>query len=353
MTSGVSCRLKQGIGLNDLLRATFPPGSVTGAPKINTMRIISAIESSPRKVYTGAIGFVEPNGDLTLSVAIRTVNGTLSGQCEMGVGSGIVSDSVPEMEFEETMLKAGFLLNRSHIGMELIETMLLCEGGSIPRLEDHLSRMEKSAAVLLYPFNREKAFAAIEGYTKSGIPGPAVVRLLLTVTGDFIVELIPYNNLPEGQKVVTVSSMRTDPGNPLLGHKTTARSLYDTELARVRRKRYLEVLFINTDGHLTEGAFTNIFIHCDSGWRTPDISCGLLPGIWRGKFIDETGAVQCKLTINDLRNANSIFIGNSVRGTIEIDEVVDPYGLPIFTRTQPIHDGTHRIFSASTSADIV
>lgn len=326
MTSGVRCRIRNGAGIKDILQATFPPGSVTGAPKINTIRIISSVEDSLRNVYTGAIGFFEPNGDLTLSVAIRTIVGTAPGHCEMGVGSGIVADSEPEKEYEETVLKTRFLLNGACGTLDLVETMLLSENGSVPLLEDHLERMARSAAELDYPFVLDKALTAVRDHIPRKLKGPAVIRLLLTVIGDHIAELLPCTSFPEGPKVATVSSLRTDPGDPLLRHKTTGRRLYDTELARVRKEGHFEVLFVNTDGYLTEGAFTNLFISSNTGWKTPDPDCGLLPGIWRRSYLRSTKGMEAKLTLEAFAQADRVVIGNSVRGTMEIDEVLDEKG---------------------------
>jgi para-aminobenzoate synthetase / 4-amino-4-deoxychorismate lyase len=109
LVSKVGGRLRPGVGNEDLLRAAFPPGSVTGAPKIQAMRVISELEDTGREVYTGGIGFASPVAGLELSVAIRTFE-QRNGRLWLGAGGGIVADSDPEHEFEEALLKAAPLV---------------------------------------------------------------------------------------------------------------------------------------------------------------------------------------------------------------------------------------------------
>jgi para-aminobenzoate synthetase/4-amino-4-deoxychorismate lyase len=332
MTSGVRCTVGDEVSLTELLKATFPPGSITGAPKINTMRIISELEPSPRNLYTGAIGMIAPDGDTALSVAIRSITCTSSGRCEMGVGSGIVADSVPEDEFVETALKADFLNLSPSDRIDLFETILLQDNGTLLWFDEHLDRMEKSAAHLGYPFTRAKAVAAVNKHIGSGSQEPAILRLILARTGDIYLELLPLVDISKGPTKALLSRYQTNPDNDLLRHKTTVRDQYDLELKDARKLGYVEALFTNTQGHLTEGAFTNLFICVNSVWSTPDLKCGLLPGLWRQKFIASSGAIETEVRLTDLGAAERIVMGNSVRGTIEIDEVVDADGLRVFVR---------------------
>ena len=113
LTSTVEALVPPAVGLVDLFKALFPCGSVTGAPKIRAMQILAELEPEPRGLYTGAIGFVEPGGDCTFSVAIRTiVLRRASGVATLGVGAGIVSGSSPEEEYRECLLKAEFASRR-------------------------------------------------------------------------------------------------------------------------------------------------------------------------------------------------------------------------------------------------
>ena len=109
LVSKVRGRLRPGVSNQEVLRATFPPGSVTGAPKVQAMRVISELEQIGREVYTGAIGFSSPVAGLELNVAIRTFE-QRNGRLWLGAGGGIVADSDPEHEFEEALIKAGPLV---------------------------------------------------------------------------------------------------------------------------------------------------------------------------------------------------------------------------------------------------
>ena len=109
LVSTISGRLRQGIGAVELLRATFPGGSITGAPKIRSMEIINELENVPREVYTGSIGFIDVSGNFQFNIAIRTIV-IREGRIYFSVGGGIVADSVPESEYAETITKASNLM---------------------------------------------------------------------------------------------------------------------------------------------------------------------------------------------------------------------------------------------------
>lgn len=109
MTSGVEARLRPGIQLPDLLRALFPCGSITGAPKIRAMEVIRELEARPRGVYCGSVGMLHPNGEARFNVAIRTLTLSPSGQATFNVGSGLVFDSEARSEYDECLLKSAFL----------------------------------------------------------------------------------------------------------------------------------------------------------------------------------------------------------------------------------------------------
>jgi para-aminobenzoate synthetase / 4-amino-4-deoxychorismate lyase len=160
MTSGITAELRADMGLNDMLKALFPCGSVTGAPKVRAMEIIRELEAYPRGVYTGAIGHIAPNGDNQFNVAIRTLFIDAGGAGEMGIGSGVVSDSKVDAEFEECLLKAQFLI-KADAPFELIETIRWEWGIGFHLLERHLVRLQSSATHFGYPFERGKVLAAL------------------------------------------------------------------------------------------------------------------------------------------------------------------------------------------------
>jgi para-aminobenzoate synthetase/4-amino-4-deoxychorismate lyase len=105
LVSDVTGELRPEVQDGALLRATFPPGSVTGAPKVRAMEVIHELESTAREVYTGAIGYMSPLTGLELSVVIRTFE-IAAGRIWLGIGGGIVADSIPHAELEECYVKA-------------------------------------------------------------------------------------------------------------------------------------------------------------------------------------------------------------------------------------------------------
>jgi len=163
MTSTVEAEIPPATGLADCLRALFPCGSITGAPKRRTMEIIEALEPEPRGLYTGAIGWIDAPaddramGDACFSVAIRTLvlgapgtDGLRRG--ELGIGSGIVHDSIADEEYAECQLKARFVTALDP-GLSLFETMRATREG-VALLDWHLARLERSAAAFGFPFDR-------------------------------------------------------------------------------------------------------------------------------------------------------------------------------------------------------
>ncbi|MDX1568808.1 MAG: aminodeoxychorismate synthase component I, partial [Longimicrobiales bacterium] len=152
MTSTVTGTLPRGAGFVDVLRALFPSGSVTGAPKIQTMKLIAELESSPRDVYCGAIGYVEGgSGHALFNVPIRTLRiDRDSGAAVYGTGSGITWGSTAEEEYEEIRAKAR-ILSEHWPDFDLLESLRL-EGGGYRRLERHMTRMRDSARYFGRPF---------------------------------------------------------------------------------------------------------------------------------------------------------------------------------------------------------
>lgn len=333
MTTGIRCRVPNELTVKQVVTNTFPPGSITGAPKVRTMQIIADLEKSPRKVYTGAMGLFLPDRDFVLSVAIRTIIMNSDGSCELGIGSGIVADSSPEEEYRETVLKSEFLRSEENEPVRLLETILVNEKGQMEFLSQHLDRMKRSSAVLGFPFSPHHAREELERHLRPAPEGPVVARLLLDARGDYQVQVMALEDLAvDCDTQVRISPNRTDKADDLLRHKTTDRALYDNELERTRSDGFIEVLFENTDGYITEGAFTNIFLLMPDGWKTPPVTCGLLPGIWRELFIAENSAAEIPLTRRDLSAASRVIVGNSVRGAIEVDRIVDSEDCVVFRR---------------------
>jgi para-aminobenzoate synthetase/4-amino-4-deoxychorismate lyase len=321
MTSGITAELRGELSLKDMLDALFPCGSVTGAPKVRAMEIIRELEALPRGVYTGAIGHIAPNGDAQFNVAIRTLYIDANGG-EMGIGSGVVSDSKADAEFEECLLKGQFL-TKVDAPFELIETMRWERGLGIYLLERHLTRLQSSAAHFGYPFDRDQVLAALDAEIAKLDGDVHMLRLLLAEDGALTLTSTRIE-LPVKGTVwrFAISDSRVDEKDPLFFHKTTRRQFYDREIERQKALTGCdEVVFLNKKGELTEGTRTNLFIELDGRLFTPALTCGLLPGTLREELIDlpRAHASEAVLTVADLARAERIYLGNSVRGLVKAE----------------------------------
>jgi para-aminobenzoate synthetase/4-amino-4-deoxychorismate lyase len=312
MTSTVIGELRPEIGFQQIFRALFPCGSVTGAPKVRAMQLLAQLEQQPRGVYTGAIGFFSRERTV-FNVAIRTLE--LEGDCgTMGIGSGVVIDSDPAEEFRECLLKAEFL-TKAPASFSLIETLLW--NGDYPLIEFHLDRLEDSAGYFGFPCDRATVKAALVTYAESFAGrNPRKVRLLLNSDGELHIESEP---LPESSIAkplrVRIASQRTDPKDATLFHKTTHRPLYAEAFNAATQAGFDEVLFLNLRGEVTEGAIHNIFIEKDGLLLTPPVECGLLAGVHRRHRLETRSDVSERvLHLEDLRNADAIYLSNAVRG---------------------------------------
>ena len=107
MISTVSCEVKDGISFTDIIKSTFPMGSMTGAPKVSAMKLIEEYESTKRGLYSGAVGYITPDGDFDFSVVIRSVMYNAENRyLSFMVGSAITANCDAEKEYEECLLKA-------------------------------------------------------------------------------------------------------------------------------------------------------------------------------------------------------------------------------------------------------
>jgi len=319
MTSTIIGQLRPGLNTFDIIKNIFPSGSVTGAPKIQSMKIISAMEKVPRGVYTGAIGYFGPKGKSVFNVAIRTIelreagDGKYRGQ--MGVGGGIVHESNASKEYDECQLKTEFL-KKSIPDFALIETML-CKNGKIRYLRLHLQRLNKSAKYFLIPCDILRIKNALIKYANP-LRGKVRVRLVLKACGRFKIEHKELPGAPSGPRYLAVSRYKTRSDDPFLYHKTTFRSLYDREHARYAARGYDDVLFCNEKNQITEGAISNVFVQMKNRFYTPPLACGLLNGIHRQIFMKKVRAEEKIIYCDDLKKADKIILTNSIRGAREV-----------------------------------
>lgn len=299
MVSTVTATLPPRLGIDRLLAALFPSGSVTGAPKIRAMEIIATTEQSPRGTYCGAIGHFAPDGSACFNVAIRTM--TLSGGYgEIGVGGALVADSQCDAEYEECLLKARYF-ERARRPVRLIETLR-----GRQRIDFHLDRMEGSAAWLDIPFDRANALKA------AATAGEGRVRLLLEEDGQISVAT---SNLPPSQDVwrFRIANHRVNSADPFIRHKTDWRADYDEEL---RLSGCDEVLFLNERDEICEGSRSNVFLVIDGVWLTPAATAGLLNGCLRREMLTSGRCREAVLTIADIERAEQVWFGNSLRGLV-------------------------------------
>lgn len=326
MTSTVEATLREAPTFGEVLKALFPCGSVTGAPKVRAMEVIQEHETRPRGVYCGAIGRIGKDA-MTFNVAIRTL--TVKARAEAsqsgealwsgvaGVGGGIVYDSTPEREWAECQLKLRYLTRKPQPAFSLIETFRLDPDGRLSHLERHLARLAASAAYFDFPCNLEEIRASLLGAAEERRKNEAqVLRLSLSPRGTLTFHERALS-LQDGRPwSIQVATTRTDSQDPFLFHKTTHRAPYDEALAEAQSAGFDEAIFLNERGELTEGCITNLFLEREGILMTPPVECGLLPGTLRAELIEAGRAVERILTLDDLGAAASLFVGNSVRGLI-------------------------------------
>ncbi len=322
MVSRVSAELRPGIGFKQIVEACFPSGSVTGAPKKRTMEIIQEVETTPRKIYTGSIGLVQPGGDSCLNVAIRTfLHDRAKNSLELGVGGGIVDDSRHDEEWEEALLKSKFLHYRCpREEFALFETMLYEPRDGIKLLPQHLERLTGSARYFGIPLDTVYLQKKIDQKLNQ-LGEKAVVRITVRLSGKIHIGIrsIPP---PVGRVKIKLASTRVNSWDSFLQHKTTRRKLYDRFRKKALDEDVFEYIFKNQDEILTEGTITNIFIKKQGLWMTSPVEAGLLPGVKRQEFIERHLVEEMNLRVDDLLQAEKIVLTNGVRGVISVEEVI-------------------------------
>ena len=349
MTSTITAALRDDVGLSDIFGALFPCGSVTGAPKISTMKLIRALEPAPREVYCGAIGIIEPGGDCTFSVPIRTMwLDHERGVAEYGVGSGVTIDATPGREAAELREKSRILLT-ARPAFSLIETMRL-EDGCIVRLERHLARIAASCTYFERPFpeaeirkrlaelckeasdalrRHETAHASHDPRTTSM---RARVRLTLGADGTFGVEVgrvdddtwgrdtlldDPAGAAPCGTSPsVSIARRAVDSRDVFLYHKTTHRSAYAH--ARDGASGHFDVILGNEHDEATEFTRGNLVARIDDELVTPPRTAGLLAGCLRAELLERGVVRERTVRLDELHRAERLWFVNSLRGALDV-----------------------------------
>ncbi|HTJ92099.1 MAG TPA: aminodeoxychorismate synthase component I [Pararobbsia sp.] len=336
MTSTVCATLRETLTFAQVMRALFPCGSITGAPKHRAMDLIAALEQSARGLYTGSIGWLAPRsagqacGDFCLSVAIRTLVLEPGGRAgQMGVGAGIVLDSDAASEWEECKVKAQFATGLD-AGIGLFETMRATRDAGVAHLDRHLARLVHSATELGLPVAASATLDKINAYVAMLSDGEHRVRLSLHPSGSIEIgggPLTPVALSAQGTVAVLLADefdfAPTDADDALLAHKTTSRETYDKAWRLAEQHGAFDMLFFNTRGELTEGGRTNVFVRLDGRWTTPPLSSGLLPGVMRGVLLEDPAwsASERVLTRDDLMRAEAVVVCNALRGVLHAELV--------------------------------
>ena len=328
LTSQIGSEVRDDVDLADVFGALFPSGSITGAPKPSTMAIIQDLETTPRGVYCGAIGYVAPEGHEAgahFNVAIRTVVvDSEEGMAEYGTGGGITWDSTSGSEYDEALLKSRLL----HSGKQrfgLLET-IRWEHGEFMWLDRHLQRLEDSAAYFGFRYSEHAVRDALTKHSTllyTNVDTAARIRLVMDRLGQFKVEtaevdLLPFVDSPEdlafgmNQVHLTLAEDPVDRGDVSLYHKTTLRGTYDRAIAAAPGVD--DVLLINDLGGVTESTIANIAVRFGDVWMTPPLEAGCLPGAYRAELLARGDIEEGPIPIEDLAMADDIALINSVRG---------------------------------------
>ena len=292
LVSRVEGELRPSVTDAELLAATFPPGSVTGAPKVRAMQLIDELESFPRGVYTGAVGLVSPIAGLELNVAIRTFE-LAGGRAELGVGGGITLGSVPVLEWRECAVKARPLLALAQpLGADFfagpgltsvpprprpIQEDVLIVGGRPVRLADHLDQLDRSCRELYgQPLPDAVEAAAVE----SAATAPSHRSLLSVVVGidaGVLVWQCRTGTAPEATPTVRLAEVARPPGS--WRHRWAAENA-------VQRGGSVP-LYRDADGSLLETAAGSLFV-VGSGYGlvTPPLTDQVLPAVARTAVLD-------------------------------------------------------------------
>lgn len=298
--------------LDRLFTALFPPASITGAPKRRAMEIIDELETAPRRIYTGAIGWVAPQRQAQFNVAIRTVLiDQRQGEMEYGVGGGIVWDSSPAKEKAECLSKTRILTPQAQ-NFELVETILWTPQAGYSLLEEHLIRLAHSADYFGFSWDAEVIQQVLQNCAQSLPSAPHKVRLLLQRNGENCAQAIPlpatfqrFEPLPLAQKPI-------DSRQVFLYHKTTERQVYEAILQDL--PGHGNALLFNEAGEVTETAIANVAFRIDGILFTPPIHCGLLPGTYRAHLLQQGILRERIIYVEEALQSSQMYLMNAVRG---------------------------------------
>lgn len=306
LTSTVVAETRPEARLTDIFRALFPCGSITGAPKASTMKLIAELEPQARELYCGAIGYISPDGEALFNVPIRTVMiDSKKNSARYGVGGGITWDSTAQDEYQELLDKAA-ILRKVNLPSQLLESLRL-QNGIYHLVELHLNRLAGSASYFNFSFDRNRVIRQLNDFAKMHSKQTWKVRLLLDNVGDIMLEGEIITPLTQ-PLVASWSDRAVNSKNRLLYHKTTLRDHYPQVTLSHERLLY------NQHNEITEFVNGNVVMLIEGQWLTPTLSCGLLAGTEREALLAAGRIQEAILTKDQLNKAEKIGFINSVRG---------------------------------------
>lgn len=312
MTSTVKATTKASV--TRIFSALFPCASITGAPKVSTMRIIEELETSPRKIYTGSIGYIAPNRKARFNVAIRTaLVDKANRKAEYGVGGGIVWDSTSADEYGEALLKARVLTDPPQKEFSLFETLLWTPEEGYFLLERHIARMMDSAEYFVLPFSEDGMRKALNRMIETA-HRPQRVKILLDSQGNFSGEVRDFQPVDKVFNIC-LANQPVDSNNRFLFHKTTKRDVYEQAMI----EGYDDVLLFNENDELTEFTIGNLVVNIDGELFTPPIECGLLAGTFRAELLASGEIKERVISVSDLGKCEAVFLVNSLRKWVKVD----------------------------------
>lgn len=304
--------------VTEILQVMFPCASITGAPKVATMEIIADLEKESRNIYTGCIGYMAPQRQAQFNIAIRTaLIESATGIAEYGVGSGIVWDSDRQEEYEECCVKAHILTQP--LPFDLLESLLWEPRNGYFLLEGHLQRLQESACYFDFTVSLAEVREALDQLSTTFGAAKQKVRLTVSRTGKLTLKAESFENVMlSAGCCVGIATAPVERQNQFLYHKTTHRLPYAIALASQPECR--DVFLWNKDGFVTESTIANVVIDTPAGLLTPPTKCGLLAGTFRSQLLAQGKILEGMITLDDLRNARTVFLINSVRGWIRLEK---------------------------------
>jgi para-aminobenzoate synthetase/4-amino-4-deoxychorismate lyase len=317
MTSTVKAKTRASAA--EIFGALFPCASITGAPKVSTMNIIAELETSPRRVYCGSIGYIAPNRKARFNVAIRTaLVDKKNNRAEYGVGGGIVWDSTSADEYSEAILKARVLTDPPQKEFSLFETLLWTPEEGYFLLDRHIARIIDSAGYFGFTTesreDTQKKMIKVLCELASGIDSPRRVKLLMNARGEISGEAKDFQ---PGDMIfkVRLAEKPVNSNDRFLFHKTTNRAAYE----QAAIEGYDDVLLFNENRELTEFTIGNVVVKMNGDLYTPPTHCGLLAGTFRAELL-ESGKIKERIVrLEDIEKCAQIYLVNSLRKWVNVE----------------------------------